>query len=149
MKPDLKTIIQKDKKSYTAQQLYIDGMNFLRNDVIEIINRQMSRDYKIEFGYEFIKYIKDFIRQFCKCYKDTNKEKYFSRIEDDIIEINIMIEMISTLKLNDPYNWIGLTKGQIINIRKNWGNIISHYESYKNWIIKNYTNTNTNINKVN
>lgn len=120
MKPDLKTIIQKDKKSYTAQQLYIDGMNFLRNDLIEIINRQMSRDYKIEFGYEFIKYVKDFIRQFCKCYKDTDKEKYFSRIEDDIIEINIMIEMISTLKLDDKYNWVGLTTGQIINIRKNW-----------------------------
>lgn len=145
MKPDLKTIIQKDKKSYTAQQLYIDGMNFLRNDLIEIINRQMSRDYKIEFGYEFIKYVKDFIRQFCKCYKDTDKEKYFSRIEDDIIEINIMIEMISTLKLDDKYNWVGLTTGQIINIRKNWGNILNHYESYKNWIIKN----SANINKVN
>jgi hypothetical protein len=140
MKQKLKNVIQEDAKSFTAQQLYIDGMCFLRNDLIEIINRQMSRDYKIEFGYEFIKLVKDFIKQFCKIYKSkNNKLKYIEKINDDIEEIDIMIEIISTLKLTDTYNWVGLTEGQIINIRKNWGKILNHYEKYENWILKNYS----------
>ena len=45
----LKTIVQEDKKTVNIPQLYICGMDFLRYDIIEILNRQMSRDYKIEF----------------------------------------------------------------------------------------------------
>ena len=90
----LKTIVQEDKKTVNIPQLYICGMDFLRYDIIEILNRQMSRDYKIEFGYEFVKYIKDFIKNFYKAYESDDKLKYFDKIDDDILEINIMIDMI-------------------------------------------------------
>lgn len=132
----LKTIVQEDNKTINIPQLYISGMDFLRYDIIEILNRQMSRDYKIEFGYEFVKYIKDFIKNFYKAYISDDKLKYFDKIDDDILEINIMIDMIEILKRNDPYNWVGFTEGHIINIRKNWGKLISQYDKYKSWYLK-------------
>ena len=137
----LKTIIQQDNKIPSETQLYIEGMDLLRNDVIQFINPNMSRDYKIEFGYEFIHGIKEFIKQFYKYYQDPDhNQEYIDKIENAIVDVNISLDMLDTLKNNDKFNWVGLTKGQLINIKKNWGKLISQYKKYKTWVQKHKTN---------
>ena len=147
---DLKEFINKTpSKSPIDTQLFTD-CNCLLNDVIFTINENMSNDLKQEFGYDFIKLLREIMICFAKSYlyKDNElKQKYADSIYDITIDIDVYLNIFEVYKKSDKSNKLGISTNKLLELRKAIGKIELHFEK---WRISIYTkhNEETNNKKI-